>query len=216
MESVPREKLLIEALLNRYACKKFDRSKKLSTEQVETLVESVRLTATSYGLQLMKVVIVEEENVREQLMKSSYDQPQVCDASHLFVLCREGTLDEEHFEDYVANISGTREIPREKLDQAKSNMMSSILSKSYQDQKYWMEKQVYIALGNLLASCAILGIDACPMEGFVPSEYDDILDLSSKNLSSVLVCPVGYRSTEDANATLKKVRRSTDNFVVKV
>ncbi len=208
--------MLIAALLNRYACKRFDPDRKLNEEQISTLIESVRLTATSYGLQLMKVVVIEDSEIRRLLKSSSYDQPQIVDASHLFVLCRESELDEDHFENYVSNISGTRNIPRGKLDEAKENMMNSILSKSRGDQEIWMEKQVYIALGNLLAACAILGIDACPMEGFIPAEYDEILHLKSKNLASVLTVPVGYRSDDDASAEQKKVRRSTQDFLIKL
>ena len=201
---------------NRYACKRFDPDKKLSEEQVDTLIESIRLTATSYGLQLMKLVVVESEELRTQLRAASYNQSQVTDASHFLVLCRERDLDESHFEAYVNNISGTREIPREKLDLAKQNMMNSILSQSANDQEIWMSKQVYIALGNLLSACAIMEIDACPMEGFVPEEYDKILKLKDQNLASVLACPVGYRSVEDRNAALKKVRRSKENFLISV
>lgn len=214
MQNESREKILLNAMNKRYACKRFDPNRKLNEEQLDALIESVRLTATSYGLQLMKLVVVDNPDLRERLKEASFKQSQVTDASHLFVLCRERDLDESHFESHVNNISGTRDVPRENLDLAKESMMNSILSISANDQEIWMEKQVYIALGNLLSACAILDIDACPMEGFEPQKYDEILDLKSQNLASILVCPVGYKSPEDQNATLKKVRRSKDEFLI--
>ena len=216
MELKTIEKKWIEALQSRYACKRFDPNQKLSPEQIDLLVESVRLTATSYGLQLMKLVLVENEELKEQLVAYSFGQEQVKDASHLFVLCREKNLTPNHFEAHIQDISNTREIPVEELEQRKNYLSDSILSKNNIDQQVWMEKQIYIALGNLLSACAIMGIDSCPMEGFIPKEYDRILDLESHNLTSVLAIPVGYRSAEDTYALQKKVRRSTDNFLVKI
>lgn len=208
------EDILIDSLKKRYATKRFNPDKKLSQKQLDTLIESVRLTATSYGLQLMKLVVVEDQNLKTELMSHSYDQTQVRDASHLFVLCREKSLSEDHFETHVGNISEARSIDRSKLDQAKSNMMNSILGMSVEDQEVWMEKQVYIALGNLLVSCAMIGVDSCPMEGFKPSEYDRILELDKENLVSVLVVPVGFRSDDDSYATAQKVRRSSEQLVI--
>jgi nitroreductase len=150
------------------------------------------------------------------LVAYSFGQEQVKDASHLFVLCREKNLTPDHFEAHIQDISNTREIPVEELEQRKNYLSDSILSKNNTDQQVWMEKQIYIALGNLLSACAIMGIDSCPMEGFIPKEYDRILDLESHNLTSVLAIPVGYRSAEDTYALQKKVRRSTDNFLVKI
>ena len=207
---------LIKALNNRYATKKFDATKKLSQDIVEQLIEAARLTPTSYGLQLMKLVVVENPRLREELVSASYGQNQVKDSSHLFVLCREENVTEDHIESYMSNIAGTRSVEIEKLNPFKNAIEQAVLPKTDEEKSDWMGRQVYIALGNLLTSCAILGVDSCPMEGFVPDEYDRILDLKSKGLKSVLVVPVGYRASDDFNAQNKKVRRDSADFLVRI
>jgi nitroreductase/dihydropteridine reductase len=207
---------LIKALNNRYATKKFDATKKLSQDIVEQLIEAARLTPTSYGLQLMKLVVVENPKLREELVSASYGQNQVKDSSHLFVLCREENVTKDHIESYMSNIAGTRSVEIEKLNPFKNAIEQAVLPKTDEEKSDWMGRQVYIALGNLLTSCAILGVDSCPMEGFVPDEYDRILDLKSKGLKSVLVVPVGYRASDDFNAQNKKVRRDSADFLVRI
>ncbi len=207
---------LIYSLNKRYAVKKFDPTKKLSSEQLQTVLEAARLTATSYGLQLMKIVVVENPEMREKLVSCSFGQRQVTDASHLLVLCRERDLDLKHFEDYVNLMATTRNQDPKSLDGFKNMMVNSILTKSDEEQTLWLEKQVYIELGNLLTACALLDIDSCPMEGFIPEEYDRILNLEEQNLAAVLALPIGYRAADDPNAQRKKVRRSQENFVLTV
>ena len=210
------EKKLLEALQHRYATKRFDPVKKLNGEQLDTLIEALRMTATSYGLQLMKLVIVEDKALRKRLVDFSYGQRQVEDASHLFVLCREKKLHADLFESHVGNIAETRQIPVEKLESRKQSMMNSILNLSSEEQVIWLQNQVYIPLANLLTACAVIEVDACPMEGFQPEEYDKLLGLNELNLASVLVVPVGFRSVDDTYAAVKKVRRSPDQFVVRI
>jgi nitroreductase len=207
---------LIEALKSRYATKKFNPSKIIPEPLVDHLIEATRLTPTSYGLQLMKLVVVEDQQLRESLVAASFGQHQVKDSSHLFVLCREKEVSDRHIEHYIQTIAQTRNLELNKLDRFKNALEKSILVRDEIENNHWMERQVYIALGNLLTSCAILGVDACPMEGFVPAEYDKILGLNQRGLKSVLVVPVGYRADDDLNATNKKVRRSTTDFLVKI
>ena len=207
---------IIDALNKRYATKKFNPSKKLTDKQIHELIDAGRLTATSYGLQLMKFVLVENPELREQLVKCSFGQRQVVEASHLIVMCRERDLELAHFEEYTERIAKTRGQDPADLEGFKNMMVNSILTKSDDEQTLWLEKQVYIVLGNMLTSCAAMGIDACPMEGFIPEEYDDILNLADHNLSAVLVLPVGFRSDEDPSINRAKVRRYMDQFLVKI
>tara|TARA_B100000809_G_scaffold243218_1_gene268023 strand:- start:767 stop:1402 length:636 start_codon:yes stop_codon:yes gene_type:complete len=207
-------KTLLQALNNRYATKKFNSTKKISNRDFETLIESLRLTPTSYGLQLMKVVVVENKKIREELLKYSYNQKQVVDASHLIVLCREKSFDDIHISDYISNISTTRNIELEKLDGFKTMLSSFKESTSEKEQINWMNNQIYIALGNLLTSCAILGIDSCPMEGFQVKKYNSVLNLTNDGLEAVLTIPIGYSSSEDTYKDVKKVRRTTNDFLI--
>lgn len=207
---------LIKALNSRYATKKFDPTKKLSDEVVNQVIEAARLTPTSYGMQLMKLVVVENPKLRELLVSASFGQNQVKDSSHLLVLCREKEVEQIHIDNYISNIAETREQEFDQLSGFKNALEKSILTKSAEQNGDWMNRQVYIALGNILTSCAVLGIDSCPMEGFVPEEYDHILNLEDKGLKSVLVIPIGFRAADDYNAKNKKVRRSTADFLVRI
>jgi len=207
---------LIEALNTRYATKKFDSTKKLDQTIVDQLIEALRLTPTSYGLQLMKAVLVEDKKIREELVQYSYGQAQVKDASHLIVLCREASATTEKIDQYIQTISETRSVPLESLAGFKKMIHSSILNLPKDKCDLWMEKQVYIALGNLMTACAILGVDACPMEGFNSAAYDEILGLNALELKSILVIPVGFHAEDCPNLHNKKVRRSTADFLIRI
>lgn len=209
------ESKIIHALQYRYATKKFDPSRKVSREILDTLLETARLTATSYGMQLMKAVLVEDQNLKDQLVDASYGQRQVADAAAVIVLCSVKQVGKKDVEEYLQRIHEVRETPMENLEGFRKSMNSSILSRSEEQNEAWMKNQVYIALGQLLLACGLLEIDSCPMEGFKPAEYDRILELDAEGLTAVLALPVGYRSLEDKNAAAKKVRRSSSNFVIK-
>lgn len=207
-------KTLLEALNTRYATKQFDPNRKISEEDLLTLLEATRLTATSFGLQLMKVVVVENKNLRNELYKYSYNQKQVIDASHLMVLCREKQFDFEHINQYISNIAQTRGVNVENLAGFKKMLFDYKKSTSAADQVHWMNNQIYIALGNLLTSCALLGIDSCPMEGFITEKYNSVLNLTDDGLEAVLAIPIGYSAPEDSYKSMKKVRRSKNDFVI--
>lgn len=203
---------IIESLNWRYATKKFD-TKKLEQSQVDLVLESLRLTASSYGLQPMKIVVVENPEVREELVGHSWGQRQVADASHLLVMCRQNDMtdaDVDHFIDLVAE---TRQMPKEDLKQYSEMMKGSVVKLPVEQKAIWMSNQVYLGMGNLLTVCAAEGIDACPMEGFDKAAYDRILNLEEKGLNSVVVCPIGYRSEEDHYAQLAKVRKPMDEVL---
>ncbi len=205
---------LIKALNKRYATKLFDKTKKVSKENLNTIIEAARLTPTSYGLQLMKLVVVEDVKLKEKLLPYSYHQKQVVDASHLLILCSYSSFDEEHIENYIKNISITRNIDIQQLQRFKKMLTDFRQNNSPKNHKNWMKNQQYIVLGNILTTCALLNIDACPMEGFIPEKYDEILELDKEKLNSVLVIPIGYASKDDNYKNQKKVRLSTKDFVI--
>lgn len=206
---------IIESLNWRYACKKFDASKKLTDEQANLLLESMRLTASSYGLQPWKFVVVKNEELREKLVAASWNQAQVKDASHLFVLCAPLKVDEAFVDNYLQTQADIREQNVEDLAGFKK-MLMMIANMDDEKQKAWAKNQIYIALGTLLTTCADMKIDSCPMEGFKAKEYDEILGLEKLGLRSVVVCPVGYRAEDDKYAGLAKVRDSFDNLVIEL
>lgn len=203
---------ITEALNWRYACKKFDPNKKLTEDQLNTLIESLRLTASSYGIQPWKFVVVKNMQIREKLVSAAFNQHQVKDASDLLVLCRPAELDAGIIDSYVADICKTRDQKPEDLDGFR-NMMLKVVEKDEDKKVAWAKNQIYIALGTLLTACAVMKIDSCPMEGFLPSQFDEILELDKLGLKTVLVCPVGFRADDDKYIDVKKVRYSQEEVV---
>lgn len=205
-------KTFIESLQWRYATKKFDASKKISADQLHILKEALRLSPTSYGLQPVKYLIIENPEIREQLKDKSYNQTQITDASHLFVLCTNVEVPNEQIDTYIQLIAQERKVSTESIE-GFGNYMKTTLGKLSPDEiSIWTAKQAYIALGMLLTACATLEIDSTPMEGFDPKGYDEVLNLSAQNLKATLVCPVGYRHHEDANQSNPKVRQASDSI----
>jgi nitroreductase len=203
---------IIEDLNWRYATKKFDSTKKITPEDIEIIKESLRLVPSSYGLQPLKYIFIEDSALRQQLREKSFNQSQITDASHLLVICSLTEITEDFIDNYIQNISQIRSVPIDHISGFGSYMKKEILPLDKDKMAEWNSKQAYIALGQLLHSCAILRIDATPMEGFQKDAYDEILNLKHQGLQSVLVCPMGYRSKEDTNQELKKVRRSTSEL----
>ena len=200
----------------RYAVKKFDENKSLSTAQINTLKEAFNLTATSYGLQPVKMVVVKNKEIQQQLVVHSWNQPQVLQASHLLVLCIPKTYTTKDIEAYFSLVKKIRNTPDEILNPFKEMLTSSIASKSQEELTSWNKNQAYIALGNLMTVAANEQIDSCPMEGFIPEKYDEILELDKHNLTSVLVLPVGFRAEDDYMKDLQKVRKNTNDVVIEI
>lgn len=198
---------IIEALKWRYATKKFDSSRKISQEDLEKIKKAVQLSASSFGLQLYSVLIIENEALREKLKSVSFGQPQITEASHLFVFCNYSNVDAVDVDKYVALIAKTRNKNISDLEGFGDVMKGSIQAKSEDAVAEWTVRQTYIALGTLLTATAELRIDACPMEGFQSEEYNKILGLNEKGLNAAVIATIGYRSPEDPFQHEKKVRR---------
>lgn len=206
----------IESLQWRYAVKKFDENKSLTPAQIDLLKEAFNLTATSYGLQPVKLVVLQNKELQQRLVEHSWGQQQVAQASHVLVLCVQEEMTTAHVNQYFELVKTIRNTPDEVLNPFKSYLVEEIGNKSQEDLALWMRNQAYLALGNLLTVCAVERIDACPMEGFVPEKYDEILELSQHGLKSVLVLPVGIRAEDDYMKALKKVRRNTQEMTIDI
>ena len=157
---------IIENLKWRYATKKFDANKTLSKKQLEILKEAFNLTAVSYGLQTLKLVVIKDKEKREALVELSYNQRQVVDASHLLILCVQTEIDTDDVEEHFKTIKSIRQTPDEILEPFKNQLKSTIEDMPMSKKENWSTHQAYIALGNLMTVCAIEKIDSCPMEGF--------------------------------------------------
>lgn len=206
----------IEKLQWRYATKRFDSSKKLSEEKLDILKQAFNLTATSFGLQPLKLVVVANQSIKEKLMPFTYNQPQVRDASHVLVLCIEKEIDAGFIVDHFKRVEEARNTPRKILEPFEENLVTAFSEKHASEIRQWMSNQLYLALGTLLTVCAVEEIDSCPMEGFEPEKYDKLLELDNLGLESVIVLPVGYRDESDFFMNLKKVRRGVEELVIEV
>lgn len=206
----------IERLKWRYAVKKFNNQKLLNKGQINILKEAFNLTATSYGLQPLKLLVISNKEIQKELVAHSWNQPQVLQASHLLVICIPKTYSKDEVEAYFNLVQKIRNTPIEIIKPFKEFLTAEIDKKSQEELLSWNKNQAYLALGNLLTVCALEKIDACPMEGFIPEKYDEVLGLSEKNLTSTLVLPVGFRADDDYMKDLKKVRKNTDDVVLEI
>lgn len=206
----------IKALQWRYATKKFNPEKILSSEKIDILKEAFNLTATSYGLQPLKMVVLRNKELQEKLKSASWNQQQLNTASHVLVICIEKKVDKDFIEQYFKRVKHLRETPDEVLEPFKKSLVDSFESKAEEEVHAWALNQAYLSLGTLLTVCATEEIDACPMEGFEPDKYDELLNLEAHNLKSVLALPVGYRAEDDMFSEFKKVRRPLDEVIIEM
>jgi len=191
----------------RYATKKFDPTRKIPPEIWMILEESLRLAPSSFGLQPWKFIVVNNPSIRAQLVEHSWGQRQVVDASHLVVLALQKHITSEDVDRYLERMATVQGVPLESLAGFGKLIRGFLSQPPYPlNLEEWAARQVYIALGQFMTVAAFLGIDTCPMEGFIPAKYDEILGLTHTPYRSVVVCPAGYRAADDKNAERPKVR----------
>lgn len=207
---------IIDSLEWRYAVKKFDSARNLSDQQIETVKNAFNLTATSYGLQPVKLIVINDQEIKKRLVPHSWEQQQVADASHLLIFAIEKGIDSAYINSYFNRVKKVRNTPDTVLDPFKTSLIDSFKEKTKEEINIWASKQAYLAMGNLLTVCAVEKIDACPMEGFVPEEYNNILKLNEQGLSAVLVMPIGYRAEDDMFSDFKKVRKELDDSIITI
>lgn len=203
---------LIDALQWRYAVKKFDPAKKIAPELWNQIEQALVLTPSSYGLQPWKFIVVTDQALKEKLLPASNNQVQATTCSHYVVLCTQIKLDENYIDSHASLMAQRRNMDAER----KAKYVEAIKKVALWDPektKAWSTKQVYIALGNLMTSAALLKIDSCPMEGIQPAMVDQILGLDKTDYRTALTCALGYRSAEDKYATQPKVRFPIEKII---
>ena len=198
---------LLDALNWRYATKTFDASKKIPAATWKALEETLVLSPSSFGLQPYRFLLVTDPALRAKLKPHSWNQTQVVDASHYVVFAARTAMTETEIDRFLDRVVEVRGIPRESLEGYRGMMYGSLLSPGSEARiPHWAALQAYIALGNLMTSASLLGVDTCAIEGFAPAEYDALLGLKDQGYASVVCCALGYRSAEDKYAGLAKVR----------
>ncbi|MGB5943016.1 MAG: NAD(P)H-dependent oxidoreductase [Leeuwenhoekiella sp.] len=203
----------IDALNWRYAVKKFDPSKRISKENLDALKTSVQLSASSYGLQPYKILIVQDDEVKAKMKDAGFDQTQFTDASEIFVFAHQTDFGAELVDSYIAIAEKTKDLESGSLEGYSNMMKNALLDLPQEGKAAWAAKQAYLALGNLLSAAAAYKIDACPMEGFNSESFNEILNLKDKNLHAAAVVAVGYRSEDDKHQHDKKVRRPQTELI---
>ncbi|MFC6877108.1 NAD(P)H-dependent oxidoreductase [Flavobacterium myungsuense] len=198
----------------RYATKKFDSTKKISTEDFNTLKEAIRLSSSSYGMQPYKIIMVENPEVRAQLQPAAWGQSQIVDASHLLVFANITNFGNDDIDSVLNVFTSERGLPENALDGYGGFIKSKIATLSEEVKNVWTAKQTYLALGNLLNAAAELKIDVTPMEGFDPTAVNEILGLEKLGLNASLLATIGYRHEEDETQHYKKVRKSTEELFI--
>ena len=207
---------LIKQLEWRYATKKFNNTELLADDKIELIKATFNLTATSYGLQPVKLVVFKDKNLQLKLVKHTMNQEQLAQASHVLVFCIELNIDKNYISEYFKRVKGIRKTPDQLLQPFKEFLIQDFENMDQKQIEEWAIKQAYLTMGNLLTVCALENIDACPMEGFSPEKYDEILELNQRGLKSVLVMPIGYRAKDDMFADFKKVRKTIKNSVIEI
>jgi nitroreductase len=208
---------LITQLRWRYATKQFDPEQKIRDRDWAALEEALLLTPSSCGLQPWAFIVVKDPALRAKLREVSWGQAQIVEASHLVVFASKINLGESEVDALVKRVAEVRGTPVEKLAGFRAMVTGSVLqSMDGPARDAWARNQVFIALGNLLASAAVLGIDACPMEGFERDKYDAILGLPQKNLASAVVATLGYRSPADKYGAAPKVRFPREQVFIEI
>jgi nitroreductase len=207
---------LIERLNWRYAVKKFDPARKIPAATWSALEEVLRLSPSSYGLQPWRFVVVNDPALRQTLRAASWNQSQITDASHMVVFAARKGIAVADVERFVDSIVKERGVSKEAIA-GYANVMKGFVSAPppHVHLDTWSSRQTYIALGFFLQACALLGVDACPMEGLEPAKYDEILGLGKDGYTTLCVATAGYRAADDSYAGLKKVRHPAGEVIVR-
>jgi nitroreductase len=197
---------LLAALRWRYATKSFDSTKKIPATTWEAIEESLVLTPSSFGLQPWKFLVIQDPGVRGNLLGESWRQLQVTEASHYVVLTARTDLDASDIDAWMERMGEVQASPVETLASYRGVIAGFAQAMSHEARHAWNVRQAYIALGQLMASAAVLGVDACPMEGISAAGYDQVLGLAGSGYATVVACALGYRAAGDKYAAIPKAR----------
>ena len=204
----------LEAALHwRYATKQFDPAQHVSEEQLAALLRAMVLAPSSFGLQPWKFVVIADAGVKQKLKEAGWNQPQFVDASHVIVVAAKKQITSADIDLLINTTASVRGMDAKLLDGYKGMITGMVGHMPADAHVHWNARQAYIALGFLMQSAALLGIDTCPMEGIDPKKFDDILGLTNGDYTTVVACPIGHRAATDKYATAPKVRYDATTLI---
>ncbi|WP_348754812.1 NAD(P)H-dependent oxidoreductase [uncultured Aquincola sp.] len=208
---------LLSLLKWRYAAKKMNAAQAVPADKVERIVEAVRLSASSSGLQPYQLLVVTNPEVRARIQAVAWNQAQITEGSHLLVFAAWDNYTADRINQAFDLVNDERGFRNEGWEAYRQKVLASYVPRDPEVNHAHAARQAYIGLGTALIAAAAEGVDATPMEGFEPEKVDEILGLKAKGLRSVILLPLGYRASEgDWLVNLKKVRRARENFVTEV
>lgn len=205
---------LLNNLEWRYATKQFDTTKKVNKDELALLKNAIQLSPSSYGLQLYKILIIENLEVRKTLKAHAWGQNQITDASHLFVFCNYTQVQDCDVDEFIKLTSSIQNSNLDELIPYGDFIKSQIKEFTETERLHWTKRQTYLALANLLNACAELKIDSCPMEGFDSQAFNQVLDLDKQGLNAAVIAPIGYRDSSDSSQHRLKVRKSLPDLFI--
>ncbi len=198
----------------RYATKCFDAGRSIEPATWETLERALVLTPSSFGMQPWHFLVLVDRALRERLVPHAWGQRQIVDCSHFVVFCARLNVGEAEIDQLIRRTAEVRGGAPEALSGFRRMLMGTLVHGSFRETiNEWATRQVYIALGNFMTSAALLGVDTCPMEGYEPARFDEILDLRRRGLTASVCCAAGYRAAQDRHAALPKVRYPDDLLI---
>lgn len=207
---------IIKALNWRYAAKRMT-GEQVPEEKLDTILEAIRLSASSMGLQPYTVLVINNQDLRKEIFEKAAQQPQVVEASSLLVFAAWDPVKEEQIDAYIDQVAEERGVAPETLEGFRNSIKGLVKGRTEEVNFNWAARQAYLALGTGLAAAAALEVDATPMEGFNPAALDEVLNLQEKGLRSVVIMTLGYRDEEkDPLANVKKVRRQKDKLFITI
>lgn len=201
----------------RYATKKMDPSKAVPQDKVDRILEAIRLSATSSGLQPYQVIVVTNPELRAQIKPVAWNQAQITDCSHLLVFAAWDNYTPERINAMFDLVNEERGFKNEGWEAYRQMLLANYPNRDAETNFQHAARQAYIGLGSALIAAAEEEVDSTPMEGFDPAKVDAILKLRERGLRSVILLPLGYRAPEgDWLVNLKKVRRPSDEFIIEM
>lgn len=202
----------IEALQKRYSVKKFDETKKVSKEVLSRILKAGQLSASSLGLQPYRILVIENDEIKKQLLPAFRNPSQISTCSHLLVLLAKKEIDEHYIDGYFRHIAEVRSLEMRQLDGFRASIDGFLTTYSESMLEQWAEKQAYIVLGTLIAAAALENVDTCPMEGFIAPLLSEILKIDTTKENVAVTLALGYRDTEDPYQHLKKIRKPEEKL----
>ena len=200
----------------RYATKNMDSAKTVPDDKLEHILEAIRLSASSSGLQPYQVLVVTDPAIKEQIKPFAWNQSQVTDCSHLLVFAAWDNYTADRINMMFDLVNEQRGFKNEGWEAYRQKLLAFYPERSAEENFEHAARQAYIGLGSALIAAAEVQVDSTPMEGFDPAKVDEILNLSALGLRSVLLLPLGYRAESgDWLVNLAKVRRSATDFIVR-